>query len=330
MIKRRMRTIPTMVGVFLIVTALLPVLIVVAVPIDAVRSLLTGRPWMTLRMVAMGWVYLASEVVVIAVSGAQWLVLGGPFGGGRRLTDSAYRLQQWWVATLLRSVASLLELRFRVENTAVLRPGPVVVLFRHASIIDNLLPYAFITGVGGPRLRWILKNELLTDPALDIGGHRMPNYFVDRASADPEAERSAIRALASDLGPDEGVLIFPEGTRFSESRRKRALERLREADPELYRQARSWRRVLPPRRGGVLALLDAGNDVVVCAHGGLEGLTSPGDIWRAAPVGRTVAIRFWRIPASDIPDGGAERAQWLAETWGAVDAAVGELADGTP
>ena len=150
------------------------------------------------------------------------------------------------MTTLLRTLASLLELRFRVENTAALRPGPVVVLFRHASIIDNLLPYAFITGVGGPRLRWILKKELLTDPALDIGGHRMPNYFVDRGSADPEAERSAIRALASDLGPDEGALIFPEGTRFSESRRKRALERLRETDPELHRRARNWRRVLPP------------------------------------------------------------------------------------
>ena len=77
-----MRTIPTMVGAFLIVTALLPLLVVVAVPVDMVRSLLTGKPWMTLRMVAMAWVYLASEVAVIVVSGAQWLVLGGPFGGG--------------------------------------------------------------------------------------------------------------------------------------------------------------------------------------------------------------------------------------------------------
>jgi 1-acyl-sn-glycerol-3-phosphate acyltransferase len=321
-----MRTIPVMVASFIAVTVLLPLLVAIAVPIDAARSLLTGKPWMTLRMVAMAWIYLASEVAVIVISGAQWLVLGGPFGGSQRLTEAAYGLQQWWVTTLLRSVASLLDLRFRVEGKAVVRSGPIVVLFRHASIIDNLLPYAFITSGGGVRLRWVLKKELLSDPALDIGGHRLPNYFVDREAADPEAQRSAIRALATDLGPDEGVLIFPEGTRFSAARRRRALERVRESDPELYEQARHWTRTLPPRRGGVLALLEAGTDVVVCAHGGLEGLTSPRDIWRAAPVGRMVAIRLWRISAADVPAGDDDRARWLADTWSEVDAVVGELA----
>lgn len=328
MIRRRMRTIPVMVASFVAVTLLLPLLVAIAVPIDAARSLLTGKPWMTLRMVAMAWIYLASEVAVIVVSGGQWLVFGGPFGRSQRLTEGAYGLQQWWVATLLRSVAVLLDLRFRVEGKEAAHPGPVVVLFRHASIIDNLLPYAFITSGGGVRLRWVLKKELLTDPALDIGGHRLPNYFVDREAADPDAERLAIRALATDLGPDEGVLIFPEGTRFSVARRRRALGRLREVDPELYQQAQHWTRVLPPRRGGVLALLEAGTDVVVCAHGGLDGLTSPADIWRVAPVGRTVAIRLWRIRATDIPAARDDRARWLADTWGQVDAVVGELAAG--
>lgn len=329
MIRRRMRTIPLMVASFIAVTVLLPLLVAIAVPIDAARSLLTGKPWMTLRMVAMAWIYLASEVAVVVISGAQWLVLGGPLGGSQRLTEASYGLQQWWVTTLLRGVTALLDVRFRVEGKAAARPGPVVVLFRHASIIDNLLPYAFITSGGGVRLRWVLKKELLTDPALDIGGHRLPNYFVDREAADPEAQRSAIRALATDLGPDEGVLIFPEGTRFSAARRRRALARVREVDPELYQQAQHWTRVLPPRPGGVLALLETGTDVVVCAHAGLDGLTSPADIWRAAPVGRTVAIRLWRIPAADIPAGRDDRARWLADTWGEVDAVVGELAAGT-
>ena len=76
----------------------------------------------------------------------------------------------------------------------------------------------------------------------------------------------------------------------------------------------------------MLALLEAGTDVVVCAHGGLEGLTSPRDIWRAAPVGRMVAIRLWRISAADVPAGDDDRARWLADTWSEVDAVVGELA----
>ena len=327
--RRRLRTIPTMVASFLAVTLMLPLLFAIAVPIDAARALMTGKPWMTVRGVAIAWIFLASEVLVIAISGAQWLVLGGPLGRTTRLTAAAYALQQWWVSILLRSVAALLDLRFRVEGQAAVRPGPIVVLFRHASIIDNLLPYAFITSGGGVRLRWVLKKELLTDPALDIGGHRLPNYFVDREAGDPAAQRAAIRALATDLGPDEGVLIFPEGTRFSDTRRRRALDRIRETDPDLYRRAQHWSRVMPPRPGGVLALLDAGTDVVICAHGGLDGLTSPVDIWRAAPVGRTVAIRLWRIPAADIPEGREARVRWLADTWGEVDAAVAELAAGS-
>ena len=70
----------------------------------------------------------------------------------------------------------------------------------------------------------------------------------------------------------ESVLIFPEGTRFSPEKRRRALEKLASEDPSLAEAAGDLTHVLPPKPGGVLALFDAlpGVDCVVLAHSGLE------------------------------------------------------------
>ena len=224
MIRRRLVTIPRIVVLWIVYTVALPVTLVVAAVVDAVRRLATGKPWVASRLVLMGWVYLSAQIGVIVIAAAQWLA-SLPYGGraAQKRSEWSYWLQATWVATIMRAMRSLFRLDFTVSGADVLAPGPIVVLFRHVSIMDNLLPHAFVTAPTGIKLRWVLKRELLSDPALDIGGNRMPNYFVDRESDDPEAEREGIAELGAGMGPTDGVLLFPEGTRFSTARRRRSM-----------------------------------------------------------------------------------------------------------
>lgn len=68
-----------------------------------------------------------------------------------------------------------------------------------------------------------MKQELLWDPCLDIVGNRLPNYFVDRAAKDTARELAHIASLARELAPGQRVVMYPEGTRFSETKRGLAL-----------------------------------------------------------------------------------------------------------
>jgi 1-acyl-sn-glycerol-3-phosphate acyltransferase len=156
-------------------------------------------------------------------------------------------------------------------------------------------------------------------------GNRLPNVFVDRFSDDSAREIRRARKLARDLGPRDGILTHPEGTRFSEEKRSRVLERLhREGDAKMLDYARSLQFVLPPRPGGTLGLLEAAPeaDVVVCSHTGFEGAASLAQIWQGSLVHQTVRVQFRRIPRDEIPNGRDDRLSWLLEEWQRVDAWV--------
>ncbi len=326
MIRRRLRTIPLVIALWMILTVTLPTLLLVTVVVDATRAAFRRVPWIATRLIAMAWVYLAAEVGVIIVAFAQWLAslaFGTRAADKRR--DWSYWLQTAWVKPIMAAMTRTFRLRFEVKGGELVSPGPVLVLFRHVSIMDNLLPHVFVSIPAGLRLRWVLKKELLSDPALDIGGNRMPNYFVDRKSDDPETERANIAALGTGLGPRDGVMLFPEGTRYSPERRQRLMTRLAESDPDLHDLLAPHEGVLPPRPGGVLALLDEGMDVLLAAHAGFEALRGIKEIWREAPVGRTISLSFRRVAASAIPESTAARIRWLHEEWAWVGAEVNSL-----
>jgi len=313
--KRVMKCLP---AILILITLLAPFLLGAALLVDVVRWGITRRPFIGVRALAFLWVFLAAEMVGLMWLAAQWV--GAGFGASsRRMTASAWQVQTWWARTLFTAVQRLFSLDVVVDDLDVVRPGPIIALFRHASIIDNLLPATLLSDQAGLRMRWIIKRELLSIPALDVGGKRLPNYFVDRSADDPSVELRRIRALAADLGEDEGVLIYPEGTRFTKAKQGRAIARLSGSDPDLADRARHMRHVLPPRTGGVLALLDSGADVVVCAHEGLGGFASVADIWSGALMGRVVRVRFWRTPAAEIPTGRDDRINWLYDQWQRAD-----------
>ncbi len=317
-VSRRLRTIPAMVVGFILVTALLPILLLALTAYDLVRAARGRGRFAAVRLLLFGWVYLLVEVIALTVLLGFWLVSG--FGRRRdRYVSLTYRLQGWWASALLGAMRFLFRVGLEVEGDEVVVPGPIILMMRHASLADTVLPSVLVLRRHGLRLRYVLKRELLWDPALDLAGNIMPNYFLDRRSTDAAAEVEQVRALGVGLGEGDGVLIYPEGTRFTPEKRERALEILRRRFPHLVERAEALRGVLAPRLAGVLALLEAGTDVVVCAHVGFDGLSHVKRLWQGGLVGMKIQVAFWRIPAREIPAGEAERTDWLFAQWRLVD-----------
>jgi 1-acyl-sn-glycerol-3-phosphate acyltransferase len=213
-------------------------------------------------------------------------------------------------------------MRTVVEGEEAIEPGPILVFIRHVSQADTLLPVVIITRRHGIALRFVLKQELLWDPCLDVVGRRLPNAFVRRGSGESDREIAAVRGLMDDLGPRDGVLIYPEGTRFTPEKRVQVLAKLAtRTSPTLLARAQRLRRVLPPHLGGPLGLLAANRnaDVVFCAHTGFEPAGSAAELLGGALVGATIRVRFWRVAAAQIPVDLDERVQWLYEHWQRVE-----------
>ncbi len=329
-VARRVKSITLIFVGLVLVTALLPVLLVGAFFVDLVRWATKRRTWMAVRLVLFLWVYLAGDAVGILSLFAVWVLSG--FGSNReRMLDWTWRFQQLWVGFFFDVVRVLLGLKVEVEGEECVRPGPVIVLIRHASIVDNLLPSVFVANRERIRLRYVLKRELLSEPCLDIAGQRLPNYFVRRDTGE-EAERERVRQLAEGMGPDDGFLLYPEGTRFTPERRERAIEKIAERDPDRAERVSGIQHLLPPKVGGLLAVLEGapGTDVVVLAHQGFDGMRLISDIWAGELAGRVIRVRMTRIPASEIPEGRDERVEWLDGVWAEADRWVGEQMEGAP
>jgi len=317
----------------------LPLWVLLAAVADLLRALGDRVPprWGALRTLALVVVLLLCEVIGVGAALVMWV--GSGFGRQQaRLHDWSFAFQCWWLGTLARAGLKCYRMRLEVEGENEVPPGPILIFLRHASTGDTVLASLLVSARHRIVLRYVLKRELLLDPCLDIVGNRLRNHFVRRggtwgrpAGGDTDHEIEAVARLAEDLGPHEGVLLYPEGTRFTEARRRRVLERLqREGRGAEAERARSLRHVLPPRHGGALALLSTNErneppaDVLFCSHAGLDGSASLLDLLRGDIVGRTLHVRFWRVPWSEVPAGENQRADWLDQQWRAVDRYVHE------
>lgn len=325
---RRVRGIAIEVVALILVTALFPLLAVVALAVDLVLWLRDRKPWVAIRLLAFGWWFLSSDVR--ALLGLLVIRLSSASGSDRR-RRWLYDWRIHWMRSHIGGIRVLFGVGFEVEGMEQAGPGPVLMLMRHASMVDNALPDYTAGRAHGMGLRFVIKKELESLPVIDIGARWVPNFFVRRASEDPEAEAAQMRRLGENLGPDsrEGILIYPEGTRCTASKLARAKAAIAERQPELSSRADRLQHVLPPRLSGPLALLDqtAGTDVVFCGHVGFDGLRGLGDIWQGGLVGTTIRVRFWRYPGAEVPESYDERVAWLYERWQVLDDWIGDQLD---
>jgi 1-acyl-sn-glycerol-3-phosphate acyltransferase len=320
MLARRLITIPLFIGTTALVTLLLPVLVPIALILRLIQATRGALP--TLLFVTG---YLWCETIGIVTACLIWL---------RHRQNAAfmaanYRLQGWWANALKVLAERLFRLRFDVSGEQALVGGGAMVLPRHASIADTIIPMVFYAIPYRIRLRYVLKNELLVDPCLDIVGNRLPNLFVDRGGQDSERARQGVASLMHGLAPDEGVLIYPEGTRFSDSKRSALQVRYRDS-ADLIEQLRRWQILLPPRLGGTLAMLmnNPGRDVLFCAHSGFEGSSHFSNLINGSWMGARIRIHFWRVPFQDIPTDRDAAIRFLFGQWDRMQETVGALASG--
>ncbi len=310
---RRLKTIPALALIGLVLTVATPI----TLPSAFLLDLVTGRRrFPAVRLVLMGLVYVWCELIGLFALAASWLTT---VGSPARRAEQAFSIQQWWANAVLSAIERLFGVTIDATGTEHLGL-PFVLIARHSSIVDNLLPARLISRQSGAHIRYVMKRELLVDPCLDVAGNRLPNLFVDRSEGASTAGMIALRELAATMSDREAVLIYPEGTRFTPQRHEVALQRLRRGGGRLAELGSRLRSVLPPKPAGVHALLSGtGADVVVMAHHGLDGLTKVKDILRGGLTGALVSVRFWRIPRREIPNDKSDQAEWLYRIWSEID-----------
>ena len=320
---RRVRGISAELLLFVLVTVLSPPLLVIAAVTDLALWLRRRKPWMAVRLLAMLWWFLLGELY--GVAGLLLIGLTSPGGDSARRRDRVYRLKRRWLQSHLAGIRTLFALRFEIEDLELAGPGPVLILIRHASIIDNALPDAIVGRAHGLGFRFVIKRELRMLPTIDIGGRWVPTLFVRRASGDTAVELARLRELTLELSPQDGILIYPEGTRWTPAKLARAQEIISERQPAIAPLANRLQNLLPPRLGGTISLLESANaDVVIFGHVGLDGFEYISDIWSGGLVGTTVRLKFWRFPAAEVPTERDALIEWLYARWQELDDWIGK------
>jgi 1-acyl-sn-glycerol-3-phosphate acyltransferase len=323
-IARRRRTVPTMLGMAVGAWLALPLAVPAAVAVD-----LWHRRWRvpTLRLYGVALQYLGNELVEIVLAPVLWVAAGL----GTRLDTAASierhaRIQRWSLRTFTRRAEQLLGIRYRVEGAEDLLPAPAIVLSRHVNLFDATLPAWLYQADADRPVLGVVMRDLLSDPGFDLIYQRIGWVFVVRDQS-PVA-RAAIRAMASRLGDDGVGVIFPEGRLHRPELVEPLLARLSTTDPERAERLGGLRHVLPPRPGGVLAMLEGAPtaDVVVVTHRGFEAVASLARLRELAPLRRPIEVRVRRIARSQVPADRDGQVRWLDELWLQLDRELGSSA----
>ena len=278
--------------------------------VAAIASPLTGGAWRPLRVVAITVDWAARHLLGMLACLGLWVAGGfGLRAGSARVRRRAprraaplRRRRQPRGDAPARASRCTSATSERPKRRCRRRERPVVVLSRHAGEGDSLLVLHALLCRYGRRPRVVLHEALRLDPLIDVLGHRLAYRFIDPRGGDIEDE---IAAMASDLGDDGAVLIFPEGGNFS-----RRAARARHRAPRASR----------PRRGGRAGARDGARRRAAAGRGargdrgrartptssssGTSGIPAGvRDLWRVLLAPRTVELRMWHVAAR----GGAGR-----------------------
>ena len=188
--KRRLISMPGLILGAVILTVAIPVWLPLVLVIDACR-LKWRFPLARLLSFAVCWAWL--ETIGVTCSALLWVT------GQSKNLPKHYALQRWWADRLLQALKATCGFSVEVENIDALKPGPVLMFARHASLADSLVSAYVVTTLAQMNPRYVLKRELLADPCLDVVGQRLPNHFLDRHATDSTPELQALEALVTNI-----------------------------------------------------------------------------------------------------------------------------------
>jgi 1-acyl-sn-glycerol-3-phosphate acyltransferase len=277
------------------------------------------------RLALFGALYVLVDAFLLVCSACLWLAHPVPARRGERWVDAHAVLLRRALTLLVAAARPLFGFRVNVEELPAaesLAGRPALVLARHGGPGDSFAIVELLLSRLHRRPVIVLKDVLQWDPGLDVVLNRMAACFLPSRGAGRDLP-GRIAATARGLGQHDAMLLFPEGGNWTPSRHRNALARLwARGRRAAAAKAAANRHVLPPQPAGVLACLGARPDleVVVVAHTGLEDLVSAADVWRALPVtGHPMVMRWWQLPAADLPLDPETRADWLDVQWAVVD-----------
>jgi len=225
-------------------------------------------------------------------------------------------------ACFFRTGLPLAGLRLDLGAMPAVPPGrPVLLLARHAGLLNTQFGVHLVTGVLGRRLRAIAKRAVCADPGLFLM-IRHTRLRVFRWNRDGRIQALLrLRAECRSLGGQDAFLLFPEGTNYTAARRRRRVEKFgggAASGAELVH-------LLPPVTVGVQQALRAAPDaeVLLVAHTGIEDLLSWTGCLDYPPLGDgVIRVAGWLIPAAAVPREPDAVADWLAEWWLRLDSWV--------
>ena len=223
-IVRRILSIVSVLSVCTVLTLAFPIVFLVCVVLD----IFSRTRWAYVRAICFIEGFLIMELLGITVGFLIWIAEMLHWDE-ERFQARNYRLQNWWGVTIAKIAIRLYGITLEIEHPFESTNKPFILFIRHASFVDTFLPILLVSSKHNIRLKYVLKEELLWDPCLDIVGNRIPNVFVKRGSNDSLAQIDKVRRLTNGLQEDEGVVVYPEGTRFTQSKKERILERAKEA-----------------------------------------------------------------------------------------------------
>jgi 1-acyl-sn-glycerol-3-phosphate acyltransferase len=328
---RRLVLAPIVIVIALALAVLFPALAVVAAVLGLVHLSRPGR-MRGLRLLWFAVVWLTGETAALFACLGLWLASG--FGGRMRTEPFQarnYATIGWFLDHVYRAAERTFGLQILIEepeSTPEERMArltrPIIVLSRHAGPGDSVLLVHTLLSLYQRRPRVVMKATLQLDPILDVVANRVPNVFIRHQDAGQKIFTEQIERLASGLGPDGALVIFPEGGNWTPGRWRRGIQRLHDRGrADLAARARQMPNLLPPREGGVLAAVRAcpAADVVFVAHAGLDEMVTVADVWRDLPINQTVVARWWRVPAGEVPRDAGHEAQvkWLYDWWQLID-----------
>lgn len=318
--KRRFLTTPG----WLFLAVLLPLLLPVVIPVTALYDLVTRNRLSTSRTALFFTYFFVLESLGLTI--AFWLWIQHKCGMSEDDYERANRkLQRWWARGLFWGTIRIFSMDVDIQGLEELEDErPAVVLSRHASTLDTMLPIAVVRQL--KYYRFVIKSELLTDPTLDYCAQRFPNVFVRRGSDNPDFEIQKVLALGKELGDNEAVVVYPEGTRFTPQKRARLLEKFKD-DEEMLPVTESLENTLPPLREGGVKLLESTPDcdVVFIAHRGIDGAAAMSDLIKGRLTENYLEISIWRHPADSVPREPDEIREFMVENWQRIDRFIGEL-----
>ncbi len=319
-IKRRAITVPLWFFLAVFLSIVLPVI----APFTALYDVLFRKRLSTTRTLLFFTYFFVVESLGLTIGFFHWLGLQLNWMDEAAFEMLSRKLQRWWARGVFWGCIRIYSMEISIEGLENLEdPNPAVVLSRHASTLDTMVPLAIVRQL--KMFRYVIKAELLNVPALDVIGQRFHNLFVVRGGADPEVEVSKVLALSQEMEPNSALVMYPEGTRFSNERRQRLLEKFQD-DPGQLAVTQSLQHTLPPLREGSIRLLEYATeaDVVFIAHRGVDAARSMGSLISGAMTQAHLEIRIWRIRAAEVPRETERIQEFLVENWQRIDRFVQE------